>query len=445
MIKITIGPQLVVEGLSASDVAFTKETLTLVNPMWHKLKAMGKPVWGVPDKFRFYADNEHSLYIPRGMRQRFETWLTKMGREYQIVDTTVAKKISEPLVSQLKMRLYQEPIVTEAVAAREGLIVMGTGTGKTIVSLEAIYRLGLTATILVPNNLLLSQFQEEARKMFHYEVGIVNGFDKRIKDITVATYQTLTFNPHLLASLVENTSILVVDEAQSAITDIREDILKKFRPRHLYGLSATPMREDGKTKAINFYFGNTVAEYHETVCTPTIETLRSGADISVCEEYHLMVEDMVKNESRNRLIAGMVLQESLAGRKVLVLTKRIEHYQLIRTLLPNDPLFHFIDSSDPNRAAVLHALKTGLGEFSAIFGTVSLLAVGTDIPRLDTLILACDMKGEVLTTQAAGRILRLFEGKPTPKIIDIFDNKHPVFSRQYWARFRVYKAKGWVT
>jgi superfamily II DNA or RNA helicase len=83
-------------------------------------------------------------------------------------------------------------------------------------------------------------------------------------------------------------------------------------------------------------------------------------------------------------------------------------------------------------------------EFKAIFGTTSLLAVGFDLPALDTLIITGDIKSSVLTTQSAGRILRLFAGKPTPKILDLWDNKNQIFSRQFYERKKVYESKKWL-
>ena len=50
------------------------------------------------------------------------------------------------------------------------------------------------------------------------------------------------------------------------------------------------------------------------------------------------------------------------------------------------------------------------------------------------------MKEDTLTTQSCGRILRMFEGKPEPKIIDIWDK---AFYNQKKARERLYKTKGW--
>lgn len=344
----------------------------------------------------------------------------------------------------LKLRDYQVPIVNEAVKFSEGILFMSTGSGKTVVSLAIAQKIGLKTTIVVPNNVLLYQFVTAARDFFGWEIGIVNGDIKQIKDITVATYQSLLCNETILQTLVSQTGTLIVDECQIAVSDKRIKIIESFRPKHLYGLSATPSRskDDGRTAAIKFYFGNICATHEMTQLTPRVVAIPTGVEI-VEKEYMRMVEDMVRHAGRNKLIAGLVVGEALEGRKILVLTKRIEHYKALEQILGERDLFHYIDSEDKERNDKLAAFKNGDMDYTAIFGTTSLLAVGLDIPSFDTLILACDMKSEVLTVQAVGRILRLFEGKPEPKIIDLWDNKTATFSRQFRVRSGIYKQKGW--
>jgi superfamily II DNA or RNA helicase len=72
-----------------------------------------------------------------------------------------------------------------------------------------------------------------------------------------------------------------------------------------------------------------------------------------------------------------------------------------------------------------------------------MLSTGTDIPALDTLIFAGDLRSDVLQEQSAGRILRLFRDKQHPKIIDFVDNKTGILNHQGKARIRWYKKQGW--
>jgi len=345
-------------------------------------------------------------------------------------------------MASLELRDYQKPIVEEVIKHKEGLIVMSTGSGKTVVAMNIIKRLGLTTTILVPKTDLGQQFFDECVKWLGFEPAMIDGKRKEIGKVTIATFQSLFANEKLLAELSNNTSVLIVDEAQGAVTDRKIEVLEAFKPLHLYGLTGTPMREDGKTAAISFYFGKHIAEYHTTQMNPSIEVWESGSKIPA-DEYPRMIDALVADEGRNKLITAIVGAESLAGRKILVLTKRVEHAQILFEPFNILPGAFLIGSKDKEKNRKLADLKSGKTKFRIIFGTTALLSVGTDVPSLDTLVLACDMKGEVLTVQSVGRILRLFEGKPSPKIIDIADRSNHILKRQNSARLGIYRARGW--
>ena len=447
MINIFVSDKIIITGLDPEGIAAVEKTLTIPNPMFHKLLAMKKPLWGVPKEYKYYISGNNSIAIPRGMRTRFITWCEKKGLKYSVTEVggENEKVMSwKALKFKGELREYQKPIVDQVITHTEGVINMGTGTGKTVVGLVVASKLRQRTTVLVPNNVLLSQFRTACRNFFEYEPGIINGEEKTIGEVTIATYQSLGTNPELLAELARRTGTLIVDECQGAVTDQRLEIINAFMPKHLYGLSATPARaeSDGRTKAIFMVFGNVIAEYLPTQCTPKVHIINTKTEFPA-DEYHRMIENMVRHEGRNKLITATILGEALAGKKVLVLTKRIEHYQNLRKYMPDSDMYKYIDSDDKDRNDRLERMKNGDEDFTVIFGTVSLLAVGTDIPQLDTLIIACDMKEDTLTTQSIGRILRLFEGKPEPKVIDIVDNYCPVFKRQAQARARLYQAKGW--
>lgn len=354
------------------------------------------------------------------------------------------------LVSKIVLRDYQQDIVEKALEAREGVIDMSTGSGKTIVGLEIIARHGLTATILVPNTVLLDNWVAECEKCLGFRPGIISAKEKTIKKITVATFQSLQANSELLSQLAINTSILLVDECHGAVTDNKIETMQAFNPKYLYGFTGTLGREDGKGPAIKFIFGKEIVKFHLEQLKPSVHVYMTGFDIAV-DEYNIMIDQVVDILERNQLIVGTAAGEALSGRKVLILTKRREHAKNLHELLD---WAHLIDSEDKDRNNILQRMKMGEENFQVIIGTTSLLATGTDIPSLDTLILACDMKSQILATQSVGRILRLFEGKQNPKIYDMWDGykrmpdgkfkvTNPILHSQFKTRLEMYASKGW--
>ena len=448
MISIHISNNLTAIGCPPELISVTKKVLTIENPAYHRVVRITGNSWAAPRDFKYYKLDKFDpskIIIPRGMRVRFLTYLTKQGYQYEATESFVEDKIKDKLKFTGKLRDYQEPLVTSSMAVNEGLIAASVGAGKTLLSLEIIRRLGLTALILVPNTVLLKQFVEEAKKWYNYDLGVCSGEKKEFKDITVATWQILMADEAVLSWATATTSVLIVDEAQGVVSDSRMGILSKFKPKHLYGLSGTPKRskDDGKTNAIFFLMGSVCAEYKSLQHTPTVEIIRTGAEIEFID-YHTMIDDMVNHTNRNTLITGLCLGEIVSGRKVLLLTKRIEHYKKIEEKIGKefDGLF-FIDSVDKDRNETLMKLKNREIDFRLIAGTTSLLAVGLDIAPLDVVIIACDLKSDVTLIQAIGRILRLMEGKPQPRVIDLWDDKNPILTRQFFERARVYEQQGW--
>jgi len=430
-----------ITGLSKKQTASVKQVLTLPNPVYNKMKNMGKPTWGTAVAFKYYKVDGDTITIPRGMVKSVKNLV---GEDVNITTGYVNKPIKDSVVSQINMRDYQVDLVKKMLTVEEGILHAGTGTGKSYMAVEMVAKLGLTATIVVPNKSLMYQFAESFKKGLGYDVGLIGDGKKIVKDITVVTVQSLS-NEKNMMELVPHTSVLIVDECHTAVSSVRAKHLRKFRPSRLYGLTATPLRgkDDGRTLAIQFIFGRIEAVYEKTQLIPRVEMYKLHFPIPY-GEYFESVEAMVEQEDRNKFIAKLISLEIIAGKKVLVLTKRIAHYRNIEKLF-NDKKGHFyIDSKDKNRNEVLSGLRDGTVDYRAVFGTTSLLAVGVDIPSFDTLFLICDMKSEVLLTQSAGRILRVFEGKPEPLIVDMWDTTHQSFNNHARERRKLYKQKNWT-
>ncbi len=151
------------------------------------------------------------------------------------------------LKSQLKLdmvlRDYQEDALRRWQGAKgQGVIVLPTGAGKTIVALEAIRRLGVMTLIVVPTLDLLSQWREALELLLHVsEVGILGGGKKDLKPITVATYDSASL---LAPKHVTSFGLLIFDEVHHLpSTTYRLAAELSLAPYRL-GLTATPERYD---------------------------------------------------------------------------------------------------------------------------------------------------------------------------------------------------------
>jgi len=79
------------------------------------------------------------------------------------------------------------------------------------------------------------------------------------------------------------------------------------------------------------------------------------------------------------------------------------------------------------------------GDLRIIIAT-SLADEGLDIPRLDALITAGAGKSNTRILQRVGRVLRLFQGKQDPIIVDFYDNVK-YMQGQTLKRIQIYKSE----
>jgi superfamily II DNA or RNA helicase len=164
--------------------------------------------------------------------------------------------------SKIQLRDYQEQAI-EAVdlAWRQGrkapLIVLPTGTGKTIVSAMMMNNLfsmrGGRSLFLAHRRELLDQTSDKIRLVGGCTVGIVQGKRNQMdRDVTIGSIQTLGHKSgKRLAKLIEQGPYAMVacDEAHHAVSPQWERVIKALREAYpeilMFGMTATPGRADG--------------------------------------------------------------------------------------------------------------------------------------------------------------------------------------------------------
>lgn len=467
--KITITGSIKCENLPDHLYDAVLEVFKLENPLYEKLRRMGndKALFAVKKHFMYYIINNDKKVIDqlgRGAEKFLKHLFIQEGVDHNCAHLTSKVKLEEEFYSPtLKLRDYQEGVL-DHVNENVGILKLGTGFGKTIIALKLVERLQQRTLIVVPRAHLRDQFVEEIEKYYGFTPQILKGdgpserkhFGKTKKidvvrevddgtPIALATIQTLQ-SMNKKGSLVKwknKFGCVIADECHGYVTDKSRAIFREFKAHHLYGMTATPDREDGQGPAIMFTFGAVLVDKELPMAKPRVVEEIPFGKIPVME-YPDMIEEMVNHDERNIDIAGLAEDEVSKGRKVLILTKRVAHTKKIGEYLGEIMKVYEIYSDDKNKSELLNKLKKNELDFDIIIGTASLLGTGLDIPSLDTLIIACDLKSSILTKQGVGRITRLFEGKEDPVVIDIHDKSNGILHRQFLARRKVYQENGWL-
>ena len=443
--KITIGGNITIEDFTPEEERVITKGLSLVNPTYAVMKRQGniRALYALSEFIKYYKKSGNSLIVGRGVLPRLYRHFKSSINEVNI--NLLSVKTSDLTINkQIELRDYQIGVPEKILQHDEGIIKLSTGFGKSVVALKLVEKTFLKTLIVVPGLNLLTQFKQDIKAFLGYDCGVINGPRCDIKDITVATIQTLKKRD--LSPLRYEFGMVIFDECHTTISDQGMRVVSSFNSKRLYGMTATPDRSDGQGEAIKFTFGDIIIDKELPQCKPSVTIVRC-TEKYFGDTYANIVELQSENEARNDMIVDLIRRELLEGRKILVLTKRTKHYETIHRAISRCNAYSIKSKLSAAEAKtqneLLEKLRTGSSDFNVILGTFSLLSTGINIPALDTIVLAGDLKSSVLTTQSVGRILRLFEGKKQPKIIDIDDFGCGILHNQARLRKNFYKSNGW--
>lgn len=448
---ITIAGKIIIENPSEKLKASIKQTLRLKNPDYHKM-IKRQPQMRFNPNFKeyieYYEENGSTISIPVGCYSRLRGFLEQRNPALEIQDTRTSKPVK--FTDKIQLRDYQQGVPELLQRASNGIARLDTGFGKTIIALRLASLLGQRTLIIVPKLDLLTQFEYEIKRYFGFKCGRIQGKHLDIKDITVATVQTLRNRINSNDVTPDSFGTVLVDEAHLFVPRKSRRVVEFFTAKYKYGFTATARRTDGQGEAIKFLFGKVVVDRTIPSAIPKVKVVQYRGHIPMLGEYHEMIKYQTEMSERNEFIAKLVEEQVAEGRRVLVLTKRVKHYESIMETYAGrrgDGGVLALDSKTKKmeRDKNMLELRSGDRDFSVIFGTYSLLSTGIDIPSLDCLILAGDLKSDVLLEQSGGRIRRIFREKQDPLIIDIQDIGNPILKHQARARKGAYFLLGWET
>lgn len=460
--EIVVSNKLHLIGWADEHKKSIKDGCAIPNPMFWKMKKMGKPFVHLSEYIKYYEEDKRNgvLAIGRGCGPRLRGFMENHGLTATVHDITSYPHADFPK-STIELRPYQLGIPEAIIEHRTGVCRFDTGFGKTILALKAAELLQTPTLIIVPRTSIYEQFKKDIERFLGFRPSVLTPRQQRVSSledaggpITLVTVQALQ---RRLADGDEahwrefsrQFGCVIVDECHTTVPKKSRDVIESFHARYRYGFTATARRTDGQGDALSFIYGPIIADGKVERETPSIKVIEYRDQIPV-DEYHEIINEHIEDEERNALIVKAAQAECAAGRKVLVLTKRVEHYetlaQKLDELLEGDGVRALASTGSPReRAQVLSSLRSaeGAATYQCLLGTFSLLSTGVDIPSLDTLIIAGDLKSDVLAEQSAGRILRLFDGKKKPKIIDVHDIGNPILKNQGRERRRFYASQGW--
>lgn len=433
---------------------WVRDNLVIDNPEYIKKKALGKWTGKTPRKMILYEAGRTALKLPFGV---FSKVYKRFGAESEFeADFSPLREVLYS--SNIELYPYQKRASEAAKKARNGIIVMPCGSGKTQTALQLVSEIGGRCLWLTHTQDLLNQSMNRAKSCFGLplsDYGTITDGKVNVGKITFATVQTMCKID--LPRYKNEFDVIIVDECHKCIgspTKVMQfyKVLTNLSARYKYGLTATPKRADGLEKSMFALLGDKIIEISKeevkhTTCPVEVRTFQTGyvpnygvvlnGDGTI--NYGSLVEDLIENEDRFNLVLNIINLQYKAG-PMLVLANRVEYLKRLNDKFEGKSVC--LSALAPTKASrdlrkeSLRMLNSG--ELDCIFATYQLAKEGLDVPNLRYVVFATPEKDETTVTQSAGRVSRKSDGKQVGVVID-FEDDFGMYKGWRKKRLAIYK------
>jgi superfamily II DNA or RNA helicase len=356
------------------------------------------------------------------------------------------------LESGVALRDYQNQALNAWIAnGYRGIIVLPTGSGKTVVGIKAIALLNTSTLVVAPTLDLVDQWRTRLKKEFNTDVGVLGGGEWDIKALTVSTYDSAYIHADKLGNRF---GLIIFDEVHHLPAAGYRNIAEMFASPYRMGLTATFEREDGLHAELNRLVGGKVFEKRVKELTGThlspfkVEKItvemteeekeEYGKNQKIFSDYLARIKLTIRSPADFQKLVMRSGRDPGARRALLarnkardvaynstsklqklseILKKHSESKIFIFT--EHNKLVHIISkkfltpsvtyrTTTKERSETLDRFRSGI--YRAVV-TSKVLDEGIDVPDADVGIILSGTGSERAFIQRLGRILRKKEGK----------------------------------
>lgn len=454
--RIKVDSQITIINPNKDITNYCKKELTIKNPEIQKKQAMGFWTGNLPKEIKMYSKNEKNYILPIGCID--DIWnLHPIKEDYEINFGKHEKLDFHE--NKIKPYEYQEKAIQTMIKSKRGILNARCGSGKSIMAIEIIRRIGYKALIICHTKELLNQFKDYLVNDLGLQKGeygiIASGKIEIGKYITIALRQTLV-NIDLLSYKYEWGTI-IVDECHNIAGNITyvsqyQKILSNLASEYRYGLTATAFRGDGLTKCM-FALTNKIKyiveekDIADKIIKAKIKPIYTNYEIPYeakktdgTLDYVKMPTLLSEDINRNKLILDLLKENK--DEYCLILSDRLVGLQYLHNQLGEGLI---IDGSQTTKKAkkereeAIEKMRNKKEHY--LFATLQLAREGLDIKPLNRLFLIAPTKNKAVLIQAVGRIERKDDNKQTPIVYDFVD-KDLYYQKAFKLRKTIYRKNG---
>ena len=459
-------------GFSQAALNAVKRLAAFKNPEFYKKQAMRLPVYNTPQVFDCSHEDQDFLGIPRGCMDALTDLLETYTIPYSLEDQRqTGRKIDVSF--QGVLRPEQTPAAQALLEHHTGVLSATTAFGKTVVGAYLIGERKVSTLILVHSSALLEQWKtsleqflsireslpeqprRRGRKKRVEQIGqIGSGKNTRSGIVDIAIMQSLFEGDEKdVKSFVSEYGMILCDECHHVAAFTFEKILRETAAKYVYGLSATPARQDGHQPIIFMqcgpvrYLVDAKSQAEKRTFSHYVIPRFTRTRLPAARRIQDIYAGIIGNEARTGQVISDAVRLVEEGRTPLLLTERKDHAKQLAEALQGkaDHIFLLLGSGTQKekreKLAALRAVPAN--ESLVVVATGKYIGEGFDEPRLDTILLAMPVSWKGTLAQYAGRLHRNYDGKQEVRIYDYVDIHVPALERMYHKRLKGYPELGY--
>lgn len=459
-------------GFSQGALNAIKRLAVFKNPEFYKKQAMRLPVYNTPRVFDCSYEDQDFLGLPRGCMDALTDLLETYGIPYSLEDQRQTGRMID-VSFHGTLRPEQVPAADALLEYHIGVLSATTAFVKTVVGAYLIGKHKVNTLILVHSSALLEQRKasleqsleireplpeqpkRRGRKKRLEHIGQIGaGKNTRSGIIDIAIMQSLFEGDEKdVKPFIAEYGMVLCDECHHVAAFTFEKILREVKARYVYGLSATPVRQDGHQPIIFMqcgpvrYLVDAKSQAEKRAFSHYVIPRFTRARLPAARKIQDIYTGIIGNESRTTQIISDAVRLIAEERTPLLLTERKDHAMRLAEELQGkaDHIFLLLGSGkQKDKREKLTALRAvPANESLAVVATGKYIGEGFDEPRLDTILLTMPISWKGTLAQYAGRLHRSYEEKQEVRIYDYVDVHTPVLERMYHKRLKGYPELGY--
>jgi superfamily II DNA or RNA helicase len=434
-------------NLPAELVTFLRDNLNFINSDYIIKKKLGKNTFGTTSYFKMLEEKDGFVLLPRGFIGRLLRFCNEQKITFTLIDER--KKLSE-VNFNFKVSLfdYQQVAVNATDKKDIGIIVAPPASGKTIMGLSIVANKKQPILIIVHRKQLFDQWIERIQSF----LGIAEPFIGKIHQgkqkigthITVAMIQSLA-TIDSTNELFKSFGLIIIDECHHVPAKTFREVIENFSCFYLYGLTATAIRKSNDEKLIFIHIGDVIHEVKFPIdknnSSKKLAVIIRKTDLFIPFDYktdkiETLNQILVHDTERNKLIIEDIKTEANNARKVLVLTERKTHIDVLYQYLKSKYEVITISGEDSEAARKIKLKQIKEGHFQILISTGQYFGEGADFDNLECLVLAYPFAFEGKLIQYIGRVQRT---ETTSIIYDYRDIHIDYLDNQFKQRNKYYR------